>query len=59
MLAGYVVGFVTIPRYISQQRYLANLAATLGIVLTLGAFVTRWLRIVVGCVAALGFASAR
>ena len=56
MLAGYVVGFVTIPRYISQQRYLA-ISAVLGIVLTLGAFVTKGYASV-GCVAALGFANA-
>jgi glucose/galactose transporter len=56
MLAGYVVGFVTIPRYISQQRYLA-ISAVIGISLTLGAFVTKGYASV-GCVAALGFANA-
>jgi glucose/galactose transporter len=56
MLAGYVVGFVTIPRYVSQQRYLA-ISAVLGIALTLGAFVTKGYASV-GCVAALGFANA-
>jgi glucose/galactose transporter len=56
MLAGYVVGFVTIPRYVSQQRYL-TFSAVLGIVLTLGAFATSGY-VSVGCVAALGFANA-
>jgi glucose/galactose transporter len=56
MLAGYLVGFATIPRYVSQQRYLA-FSALLGIVLTLGAFLTSGY-VSVGCVAALGFANA-
>jgi glucose/galactose transporter len=56
MLAGYLVGFVTIPRFISQQRYLA-FSALLGIVLTMGAFLTSGY-VSVGCVAALGFANA-
>jgi MFS transporter, FHS family, L-fucose permease len=41
---------------VSQQRYLA-FSALLGIVLVLGAFVTRGY-VSVGCVAALGFANA-
>ena len=56
MLAGYIIGFVTIPRYISQQRYL-TFSAAVGIVLTLGALVTHGY-VSVGCVAALGFANA-
>jgi len=56
MLAGYLVGFATIPRFVSQQRYLA-FSALLGIVLTLGAFLTSGY-VSVGCVAALGFANA-
>ena len=56
MLAGYIVGFVTIPRFISQQRYLA-FSALLGIVLAVGAFLTHGY-VSVGCVAALGFANA-
>jgi glucose/galactose transporter len=56
MLCGYVAGFVLIPRYVSQQRYLA-FSAFLGIVLALGAYVTRGYASV-GCVAALGFANA-
>ncbi|MGC1547145.1 MAG: sugar MFS transporter [Rhodanobacter sp.] len=56
MLVGYLVGFVTIPRFISQQRYLA-ISSVLGIALTLGAFVTKGYASV-GFVAALGFANA-
>jgi len=56
MLAGYIVGFLAIPRLVSQQRYLA-FSAALGIVLTLGAFVTHGYASV-ACVAALGFANA-
>jgi glucose/galactose transporter len=56
MLVGYVVGFVLIPRFVSQQRYLA-FSAALGIVLVVGAFLTRGYASV-GCVAALGFANA-
>lgn len=56
MLAGYVVGFVAIPRFVSQQRYLA-FSALLGMVLSLGAFATHGY-VSVGCVAALGFANA-
>src|SRR3546814_8025938 len=32
MLVGYVVGLITIPRYLSQERYLAY-SAILGIIL--------------------------
>ncbi len=39
MLVGYVVGLLTIPRFISQERYLMW-SAVLGIVLTFGAFLT-------------------
>ena len=56
MLVGYLVGFVTIPRFISQQRYLA-MSSVLGIALTLGAFVSKGYASV-GFVAALGFANA-
>jgi glucose/galactose transporter len=56
MLIGYLVGFVTIPRFISQQRYLA-VSALLGVIFTLGAFLTHGY-ISVGFVAALGFANA-
>ena len=56
MLLGYIVGFLTIPRLISQQRYLA-ISAVLGVLFTLGAFLTKGY-ISVGFVAALGFANA-
>jgi len=56
MLLGYVVGFLAIPRFISQQRYLA-FSAVLGILFTLGAYLTRGY-VSVGFVAALGFANA-
>ncbi len=56
MLAGYVCGLVMVPKHISQARYL-GLSAVLGIVLTIGAFVTTGY-ISVGFVAALGFANA-
>lgn len=56
MLAGYLAGFAMIPRFFSQQRYLA-FSALLGIALTLCAFLTSGY-VSVGCVAALGFANA-
>ncbi len=56
MLLGYLVGMLVIPRVVSQQRYLA-LSAGLGILLTVGAFLTTGLTSVL-CVAALGFANA-
>ncbi len=39
MLAGYVIGIFTIPKYISQQKALA-ISAVLGIIFTTGVFVT-------------------
>jgi len=56
MLLGYGVGFLTIPRYVSQQRYLAA-SALLGMSLTLAAFLSKGY-LSVGFVAALGFANA-
>ena len=56
MLAGYVAGLLVIPRFVSQQRYLAG-SAVLGILLSLGAFASRGY-LSVGFVAALGFANA-
>ncbi len=56
MLAGYFGGLVLIPRFISQERYLA-FSAILGVVLTVAAYCTRDY-VSVGCVAALGFANA-
>jgi len=57
MLAGYVIGFLTIPLLVSQQRYLA-FSALLGIMFVTGAFLTKGY-VSVGFVAALGFANAR
>jgi FHS family L-fucose permease-like MFS transporter len=56
MLVGYVVGLITIPRFISQERYLL-LSAALGIVLSFGAFFTHGYASV-AFVASLGFANA-
>ncbi|HJW46207.1 MAG TPA: sugar MFS transporter [Lysobacter sp.] len=56
MLLGYIVGLIAIPRFISQERYL-SISAVLGIVLALGAYLTRDY-VSVGFVAALGFANA-
>jgi len=56
MLLGYVVGFLVIPRFISQERYLA-ISAMLGALISLGAYLTQGY-VSVGCVAALGFANA-
>lgn len=56
MLAGYVAGLILIPRFVSQQRYLA-FSAILGVVLVIGAYATTNY-VSVGFVAALGFANA-
>jgi MFS transporter, FHS family, L-fucose permease len=56
MLLGYIVGLVTIPRFISQERYLA-VSAVLGILFSIGALLTKGY-VSVGFVAALGFANA-
>jgi glucose/galactose transporter len=56
MLVGYVIGFVVIPRFISQERYLA-FSAVLGALFTLGAYLTQGYASV-AFVAALGFANA-
>lgn len=56
MLIGYVVGLIVIPKYVSQERYLA-LSAGLGVVLSIGALMTSgWTS--VAFIAALGFANA-
>lgn len=56
MLIGYVAGLLVIPRYVSQQRYLA-LSAALGAALTFGGFYTSGFTSV-AFIAALGFANA-
>jgi glucose/galactose transporter len=56
MLVGYLAGLLLIPRYVSQEGYLACSAA-LGVVLCAGAYVTQGY-VSVGFIAALGFANA-
>ncbi|HEV2622475.1 MAG TPA: sugar MFS transporter [Frateuria sp.] len=56
MLLGYVAGLVLIPRFISQQRYLA-VSAVLGVLFSLCAYLSQGY-LSVGFVAALGFANA-
>jgi glucose/galactose transporter len=56
MLLGYLAGLVAIPRFISQERYLA-VSAVLGVIFSFAAFVTHGY-VSVGFVAALGFANA-
>ena len=56
MLIGYVAGLLLIPRFVSQERYLA-ISAALGVLLTFGAYLTTGY-ISVGFIAALGFANA-
>lgn len=56
MLLGYLAGLAMIPRFLSQQRYLA-LSAVLGVLLAVGAYATSGY-VSVGLVAALGFANA-
>ncbi|MDR3447649.1 MULTISPECIES: sugar MFS transporter [Dyella] len=56
MLVGYIAGLVLIPRFISQQSYLA-VSAVLGVLFTIGAYVTSGYTSV-AFVAALGFANA-
>ena len=52
MLIGYLAGLLLIPRFVSQQRYLA-ISAVLGVLLSLGAYLTHGY-VSVGFVAALG-----
>lgn len=56
MLLGYVMGLLLIPKYVSQEKYLA-MSAIAGIVLVIGAFLTKGY-VSVGFVAALGIANA-
>ncbi|RUO99894.1 MAG: glucose/galactose MFS transporter [Hyphomicrobium sp.] len=56
MLAGYVVGLIVIPRFVSQQRYLA-FSGVLGVALAIGAYVTTGY-VSVLFIASLGFANA-
>ena len=56
MLIGYVTGLILIPRFVSQQAYLA-FSAVLALVFCVAAYLTRDY-VSVGFVAALGFANA-
>jgi glucose/galactose transporter len=56
MLIGYVAGLLLIPRFVSQQRYLA-ISAVLGVLFSIGAYLSQGY-VSVGFVAALGFANA-
>jgi glucose/galactose transporter len=56
MLAGYVVGILFIPKYLSQQKAL-NYSAILGIVFSIGAIVCTGFTSVL-CLALLGLANA-
>lgn len=56
MLAGYVIGIFTIPKYLSQQNSLV-IAALLGMVFTIAAFFTTGKTAII-CIALLGFANA-
>ena len=56
MLIGYIAGFIAVPRFVSQQRYLA-FSSLLGVALVVLAYLTHGY-VSVGCVAALGFANA-
>ena len=56
MLIGYLLGLITIPKYLSQQKAL-RLSAILGIALTTAAFLTKGY-VSVAFVAALGLANA-
>lgn len=56
MLAGYVIGIFTIPRYLSQQRALA-ISAVLGVVLSFCVYVSSGY-MAITFIALLGFANA-
>jgi MFS transporter, FHS family, L-fucose permease len=56
MVFGYILGIITIPRYLSQSKALA-ISAVLGVVFTTGAYLTDGMASV-ACVALLGLANA-
>lgn len=56
MLVGYLAGLLLIPRFASQQAYLA-ISAALGVLLAIGAYLTTGY-VSVGFIASLGFANA-
>lgn len=55
MLAGYVIGIITIPKYLSQDMSL-RICAILGLLFTAGAFLTTGY-VAVSCIALLGLAN--
>lgn len=55
MLIGYLIGIVTIPKYISQEKAL-RICATLGIIFSIGAILSSSY-VSVGFIAALGLAN--
>jgi FHS family L-fucose permease-like MFS transporter len=56
MLVGYLIGILTIPKYISQEKAL-RISAIVGVLFSIGAFATKGY-VSVGFVAALGLANA-
>ncbi len=56
MVVGYIIGIITIPKYIKQQNALAW-SALIGIALSVGVFFTSGYASIV-CIALLGFANA-
>ncbi|MGE5106209.1 MAG: sugar MFS transporter [Sphingobacteriales bacterium] len=56
MLAGYVIGIFTIPKYISQQKALA-ISAMLGIIFSIAVFITKGYA-AISFIALLGLANA-
>jgi glucose/galactose transporter len=56
MLIGYVIGVITIPKYLSQQAAL-KYSAILGTVLSVTAFITNGY-VSIGCIAVMGLANA-
>jgi MFS transporter, FHS family, L-fucose permease len=56
MLVGYIIGIITIPKYLSQENGL-KISAIVGIIFTTGALLTEGY-VSVGFVAALGLANA-
>ena len=56
MVVGYIIGIITIPKYIKQQNALAW-SAVIGIALSIGVFFTTGYTSII-CIALLGFANA-
>ncbi|MBL7826660.1 MAG: sugar MFS transporter [Saprospiraceae bacterium] len=56
LLVGYGVSILLIPKYVTQERWLA-VSAVLGLVLSVASYITSG-SIAVGCLAAMGFSNA-